>query len=208
MATQSQITANQANAKHSTGPKTAAGKARVAQNATRHGLTAKNLVVRADEREEFEAFQADLLAEIEPKGATEFLTFNQLLHAAWNLCWFRRLEAESFRGTTDDLTNPETAAALDRLARYQAATERAYYHALQEIRRLQTNRSVRLLHVTESLPPHYPAMTDIAILAKQSRLKAGPLSLVEQIGSSMREMEKQQYKRMAERRRAGVEEVA
>ena len=40
MATQAQIAANRANARKSTGPRTAKGKAKVRRNATRHGATA------------------------------------------------------------------------------------------------------------------------------------------------------------------------
>src|ERR1700722_3566152 len=40
MATERQIAANRANAKRSTGPKTAAGKQRSSRNAFRHGLSA------------------------------------------------------------------------------------------------------------------------------------------------------------------------
>ena len=43
MATPSQINANQVNAQQSTGPRSPEGKARVAQNALRHGLTARHL---------------------------------------------------------------------------------------------------------------------------------------------------------------------
>jgi hypothetical protein len=39
MATEKQIAANRANAKRSTGPKTAAGRARSSRNAYRHGLS-------------------------------------------------------------------------------------------------------------------------------------------------------------------------
>jgi hypothetical protein len=39
MATEKQIAANRANAKHSTGPKTAVGKRRSSRNAFRHGLS-------------------------------------------------------------------------------------------------------------------------------------------------------------------------
>jgi len=207
MATQSQIIANQANAKHSTGPVTAEGKARVAQNATRHGLTAKNLVVRDDEREEFEAFHADLLAEIDPTGAVEMITFNDLLHAAWNLQRFRRLEAETSLGTIDDLTDPQTAAAVDRLARYQARAQRAYYRALQEVKRLQTNRVLGYMKTDETTRPHIPAMADIAILAKQSQSEATPGQRKSDLERRFAEMDRQIDEQIAESRRRRAEEA-
>jgi hypothetical protein len=51
MITPRQLMANRANAKGSTGPRTRQGKARVAQNARRHGLTAAVLVDPALARE-------------------------------------------------------------------------------------------------------------------------------------------------------------
>src|SRR4029079_11503633 len=117
MATPAQINANQSNSRHSTGPRTEDGKARVAQNALRHGLTAKHLVVREDERETFDAFRADLQSELDPQGAIELTTFAELLHAAWSLQRFRRLESEASLGTLDDFTDPQTTSVLDRLSR-------------------------------------------------------------------------------------------
>jgi hypothetical protein len=93
MSTLAQITANPANAKHSTGPVTPQGKSRVARNAIRHGLTGKHLVVDDDEHEEFEDFQQSLIEELDPQGAVETITFHELLHAAWNLRRYRRIEA-------------------------------------------------------------------------------------------------------------------
>jgi hypothetical protein len=43
MASEAQIAANRRNAQRATGPRSAAGKARVAQNATRHGLASQSL---------------------------------------------------------------------------------------------------------------------------------------------------------------------
>jgi hypothetical protein len=45
MATAAQIHANRANAQKSTGPRTAEGKAKVAQNAVQHGLLAQRTIV-------------------------------------------------------------------------------------------------------------------------------------------------------------------
>jgi hypothetical protein len=169
MPTTAQITANRANAQHSTGPVTPEGKSRVAQNAIRHGLTARHLVVRDDEREDFEAFHASLLAELAPQGALENLTFDELLHAAWNLRRFRRLEAEASLGTLDDLTDSQATGVLDRLARYQARSQRAYYRALQELRTLQTNRALREEKLDTDTAATVPALAAVGDLTKQTR---------------------------------------
>ena len=169
MATAAQVTANQSNAQASTGPQTPEGKARVSQNALKHGLTSVRLVVRQDEHEEFEAFRNSLAAELNPQGAVESITFDELVHAAWNLRRFRRLETECSLGTIDDLINSETAAVLDRLTRYQARAQRAYYRALQELRTLQTNRALRALKLDEETEAEVPAIVDIDKLTKQTQ---------------------------------------
>ena len=144
MSSAAQLAANAANAQHSTGPRTPEGKARSSQNATRHGLTSTRLIVREDEREEFEQLQTSLLEEVHPEGALEQDVFTQLLHASWNLRRFRRLEAEQFVDGVDPLADPNREKEMDRLARYQARIERSYYRALKELRALQTNRMIRI----------------------------------------------------------------
>jgi hypothetical protein len=173
MATIAQIKANQVNATRSTGPVTPEGKSRVAKNAIRHGLTAKHLVVCDDEREEFEALQQSLLDEIDPQGAVETITFHELLHAAWNLHRFRRIEAELASRGVEDLFSAENAATADRLARYQARAQRGYYRALQELRTLQTNRALRTVKLDQTADPEIPALTDIRKLTKQTQSRAG-----------------------------------
>ena len=54
MTTEAQINANRQNAKKSTGPKTAKGKAKVARNAIKHGLCSLEAVIRGEEQEEYE----------------------------------------------------------------------------------------------------------------------------------------------------------
>jgi hypothetical protein len=168
MASPAQITANQANAQHSTGPRTAAGKSRVSQNATRHGLTARHLVIRDDEQEDFAALEASLSGELDPQGALENFTFQELLHAAWNLQRFSRIEAEISTGTADDFINPETTAVLDRLSRYQARAQRAWQKGLAELRTLQTNRALRARKLAEEEEETVPAITSINDLTKQT----------------------------------------
>jgi len=176
MATAAQITANRLNSQHSTGPVSTEGNARVAQNARKHlsvphpdGLTALHLVVREDQRDDFESLRNALLAELAPQGAVETVTFEEILHAAWNLHRFRTIEAEASLGTLDDFTDPQTCAVLDRLSRYQARAQRAYYRALQELRTLQTNRALRAAKLTGEDEAAVPAITDINELTKQTR---------------------------------------
>jgi hypothetical protein len=169
MATAAQITANRANSQLSTGPVSLEGKTRIAQNARKHGLTAQHLVIRDDEREDFEALRDSLLAELSPQGAVETVTFEELLHAAWNLHRFRTIESEVSLGTIDDFTDPQTTAVLDRLSRYQARAQRAYYRALQELRTLQTNRALRAVKLAAEDEAAIPAITDINELTKQTR---------------------------------------
>ena len=160
---------NRANAQHSTGPVTSEGKARVAQNALKHGLTAKHVVIRDDEHEEFDALRDALEAELAPQGAVETLTFREILHAAWNLQRFRRLEAEVSLGTIDDFTKPDTTGVLDRLTRHQTRAQRAYYRAVQELRTLQTNRALRTVKLDDQTAAEVPAIADINEVTKQTR---------------------------------------
>ena len=100
------------NALNSTGPRTSEGKARVSRNATSHGLTARHLVIRDDEREEFTAFHEVFSAELDPQGVNEAIVFQELLHAAWNLQRFSRIEAEVSSGTAEDFPDAAAVAIL------------------------------------------------------------------------------------------------
>jgi len=168
MASPAQINANQANAQLSTGPRTAAGKARVAQNAVRHGLTARHLVIRDDEQEAFATLHQSLLEDLDPQGALETIAFHELLHAAWNLQRFSRIEAEVSVGTPEDFTDPATTAVLDRLSRYQSRAQRAFYKAQAELRVLQTNRALRSRKLTAEEDAQVPANVSINDLTKQT----------------------------------------
>src|ERR1035438_3026608 len=113
MFSEARQTANAANAHLSTGPRTAEGKARSSQNARKHGLTAAQVVIAAEDREEFEEFLLDLQAEIRPAGALHQILFDELAASAWNLRRIRRMEAEiTAQAATyaDILNNPDLTA--------------------------------------------------------------------------------------------------
>jgi hypothetical protein len=85
MSSNSQISANRANAKKSIGPRTAAGKAAVSLNAVKHGLTAQAAVLPDEDEEAFTRFANDLLAELQPIGTKECLLADQIVNLAWRL---------------------------------------------------------------------------------------------------------------------------
>jgi hypothetical protein len=163
------IESNRANAQHSTGPVTPEGKAAVARNAVKHGFTSKHFVVREDEREEFAEVRSELLDQLKPEGALEFISFGQLLRGAWTLRLIDRLEAEAFNGTLESFNDPQTAATLERLARYRAQAQRAYTRAFNELKFLQSNRVQRDDQMREEVNQATPVLATSRDWTKQSQ---------------------------------------
>jgi len=146
-------TANAANARLSTGPRTEEGKARSSQNARTHGLTAAQLVIAAEDRDEFDDLHSQLQADIRPQGALQQILFDELVDSAWNLRRIHRMETELTASSAtylDILDNPELTAKLDRLARHQTRLERTFHRALRELKSLQTDAALAL-----TLPPAF-----------------------------------------------------
>jgi hypothetical protein len=167
MASAAQITANQANAQLSTGPVTAEGKTRSAQNARRHGLTARNPHIPEEDRAEFAALEIRLRRETQPKSCLEEEVFHRILAHTWNL---RRIEAfeSAILAETDPIDFSETdAARLNHFARYRRDLERSLYRAMNELRKLQTERA--LLQLQSPFAIH--ALTEAAPMAEVSKLQ-------------------------------------
>ncbi len=85
MATQKQIEANRKNAKKSTGPKTPDGKSTVAQNATKHGLTALKPLIPGEDPDQFAIFNDAMLADLNPQGPLETVLANRITTLTWQL---------------------------------------------------------------------------------------------------------------------------
>ncbi|MFN7918933.1 MAG: hypothetical protein U0Q16_02485 [Bryobacteraceae bacterium] len=158
-ATAAQNEANRANAQKSTGPRTPEGKAVSSRNAVTHGLFSATFAVAPEDRDEFDIFLELQRDELRPQGINEELVFSNLVQAAWKTEKTRRLEAEALL--------EQNEAKLDRYTRYTAQFERAYYRALAELRKLQTERALReaATKTAETQPP----VADIATLRKQTQ---------------------------------------
>jgi hypothetical protein len=71
MSSLKQIEANRLNALKSTGPRTEEGKRRSRCNAIRHGLTAETVIVGVEDQEDYESFEATIIADYDPTTAVE-----------------------------------------------------------------------------------------------------------------------------------------
>jgi hypothetical protein len=85
MWTPNQIDANRANAQHSTGRRTEAGKQKSSLNALRHGLTGQIVVMPTDDLEAYRRHLDSFTTEYKPEGATEQQLTQSLADTSWRL---------------------------------------------------------------------------------------------------------------------------
>jgi hypothetical protein len=144
MPTNAQISANRANAEHSTGPKTVIGKAVASRNAIRHGLTGKQVVINGEDPAAYEALRRDLIDSYGPVGAAEAILVEEIAQNFWRLQRARALEAEQFKlacGGADPIIGFNSSNAdFDRLRRYMTSIERAYHRAIEQLQKTQSLR--------------------------------------------------------------------
>jgi hypothetical protein len=76
---------NQANAQHSTGPKSVEGKKKSSMNALRHGLTGQIVVMPTEDLQAYQRHLDSLTEEYDPQGATESLLVQALADVSWRL---------------------------------------------------------------------------------------------------------------------------
>ena len=147
MATAPQTIANQANAQHSTGPRTPDGKAASSRNATTHGLSSPLLVLAHESQDEFNELVGRLTGEHKPANPHQAFLVDQLIISRWQLARAQRLQIRAFDHLASSIPNPEDADGrivarmfesnpntLATLQRYAAQAERSYYKAYNELK--------------------------------------------------------------------------
>ncbi len=140
MSTPQQIQANQANAKKSTGPRTAEGKAASSRNAFTHGLSATPESLFANSpalAEEFRAFEGAMRADYGPQVAALEPLFDRMVFAQFQL---KRAQSHETRAEVDmmnDFGNLDLEKRWMRFAQMrlrlsrEAAAAQKDYHALK-----------------------------------------------------------------------------
>ena len=130
---------NRANSQHSTGPKTAEGKAASSENSFKHGLYSSQLVIPGEDPAALDALKADLRAEHQPANTTEELLVNEIAEHFWRIRRYRRMEAASLALPNEVLV----VALMEYLPLYQrfmSASERGLHKSLTALRQLQKDR--------------------------------------------------------------------
>jgi len=150
---------NRANAQHSTGPRTAAGKQRASLNAWRHGLTGQTVVLPSEDQSAYQRHSQSFLDEYRPKGATETQLVQSLLDSSWQLNRAAAIETNLFSlGITEmeyriRASHPEAEAALAmalayrehnrafaNISTYRQRLTRQFERTLNQLRQIQAER--------------------------------------------------------------------
>jgi len=173
MVSSSKLTANRRNARLSTGPRTAAGKALSSRNAFRHGLLAVQVILPDENAAEFDEFRDRVTADRSPVGEIEAILVERIVFASWRLRRVARIEAAAARAQMDPgfgvaenerfedrvywamVRDSNSGNLLERVRRYEVTLERSFLSALHELERLQAGRAGE--------PTSIPAVIDVHV---------------------------------------------
>jgi hypothetical protein len=91
------------NGAKSKGPTTPEGKLRSSQNAIKHGLLAKTIVLRHEDRDLFNQILGDFVAEFQPESTREWCLVEELVAAKWRLRRLWGIESRLLGARTDTM---------------------------------------------------------------------------------------------------------
>lgn len=102
MTSYKQFEANRRNALKSTGPRTSEGKERSRRNAVRHGLTAETVIGLLEDADDYEAFQAAVIADYDAETAVERELVLRLASVLWRLRRATGIESGLFEAVSEN----------------------------------------------------------------------------------------------------------
>jgi hypothetical protein len=168
MTSEARVLANRRNAEKSTGPRTAEGKAVVAQNAVKHGLWARQAVLKDEDAAEFDLHRRRMLDSLAPDGPDQEALAERIVALWWRLKRAERMQDEAIdylieadrgddwvkcrRSGGDPSARVElmfgravardfaNARTLDRLTMHERRIESSLYRTMNELRQVQSVR--------------------------------------------------------------------
>ena len=179
---------NRGNAKHSTGPRTVAGKQRSSLNALRHGLTGQTVVLPSDDLAAYQRHCKGFHDQYQPKNPTEVQLTQTVADLSWRLNRATAIETNMLAlGITEksnsvDTENDQVHTALAmakafreqsqsfvNLALYEHRLTVRHDKALKQLREMQEQRQRQELWV----------MPEAARLLKMHKAKGVPYNPVD-----------------------------
>ena len=155
-ASRAQYQANRNNAKHAHGPTSPGGKHRSSQNALRHGLTGRVVVLPTEDMEAYQKFSKELVDSLHPETPMETQFAQSIADTQWRLNRARTIEdgmlamgnfeaAGNFTAENPEIHAALTAAKVFRdrskdfvnLSLYEQRLSRAQKEAFRQLRELQ-----------------------------------------------------------------------
>jgi hypothetical protein len=152
MSTEAQIHANQANAQHSTGPKTEQGKAASSRNNFRHGFTGAFHLLPTENQSQFAGLLESLRNEHKPATITEAMLVETMAQSFWlvqraiafqNECLAQAPLLPEERDRRLDEPAALSEAKTKELAlylRYQTTHQRAFHRSLNDLLKLRAEK--------------------------------------------------------------------
>ncbi len=160
MASAKQVAANRRNASLPRGPLSAEASAAIRENAVKHGLTAKHVVMQHEDEANYHELRASITMEYQPRTPQEHRLADQIAQNYWRLLRCRRVETATFEnrlGTLKSRLKIDPEAPIDNdegisicmsnhgrdfdtIRRYETTIERAWYRAIRELRAAQKER--------------------------------------------------------------------
>ena len=146
------------NGARSKGPVTPEGKAASSQNAVRHGIYSKSVVLACESQEDYDALLAELSKEYQPAGFVEAQYVRDIADARWRLQriqaietqWLDEMVAENQRRRKPNTVEHQVAEAwsdiarcsnkLELLARQESRLRRDIERAAKALRTTQADR--------------------------------------------------------------------
>jgi hypothetical protein len=154
--TRNRSAVNRANAQHSTGPRTDAGKQRSSLNALQHGLTSRTAVLPSEDRAVYQRQIQQFLDEYQPATPTETQLVHELANTAWRLNRIPLLEADLLVRATNSTTVQGSSSgqemafdivdahrAIATLGLHGQRLSRQFQKTLTQLRAIQAERRER-----------------------------------------------------------------
>ena len=130
------LQANRANARRSTGPKTAAGKAAVRRNALKHGLLSRTVSLSPDEVESFDSIRLKMAKSQPPETVEDRQTLEEIARIWCKLEKVMELEIQS------NVDRPQGAMAAPRLIhRYESSLSQQLHARIRQYEKCWQERN-------------------------------------------------------------------